>query len=120
MLVPLEITEILKNFLKKNDLGPTKIFNTGEKSKREYSETEKNRLRNLTDIYKKLALKKIKPQQLKEEIEKTLQINSGLAAEIAKQIEDNYKYPEEEKSAPESQQKQNKKSIFSTLIDEKK
>jgi len=120
MLVPLEITGILKDFLNKNDLGPTKFFYSGEKPKREYSEIEKKRLKDLTEIYKKLALKKIKPKQLKEEIEKTLQIDSGLAIEISKQIEDNYRYPEEESAAPESEQKQNKKSIFSLLVDEKK
>lgn len=120
MLVPIEITEIFKEFLNKNDLGPTKFFYSGEKPKREYNETEKKRLRSLTEIYKKLALKQIKPQQLKEEIEKNLQISSALATEISKQIEDNYKYPEEETIAPKLEQEQNKKSIFSTLIDEKK
>lgn len=117
MLVPLEITIMFKNFINNNDLGPTKTFYAGEKPSRRYNEIEKQRLKNLTKIYKKFVLNQIESKQIKEEIEKDLQINNELSADIAKQIEDNYKHPEKAEETDIDDIQQNKKSIFSKLIE---
>jgi len=117
MLVPLEITKIFKDFLSKNDLGPIKFFYAGEKPKRIYNEIEKSRLKNLTKIYKKFALNQIDSQQLKEEIKKDLQISDELSADITKQIENEQKRPPINNENDTKNLEENKKSIFSALVE---
>jgi hypothetical protein len=121
----IEILEILKNFIEENDLGPTKTFYAGDKPKREYSELEKSRFKSLKNICENFINNKIIAKNLAEEIKKDLDISDELVIDIAKKIENIdknslKKNTEEKEPSPKNNDNENKKSLFSVLVNEKK
>ncbi len=123
--LPIETIDILKKFIEENNLGPIKTFYAGEKPGKNYNELEKSRLKNLINLCEKFETNQISIQQLEKEIENSLQISNVLATDIAQKIETAHtesskKSSEETTISSEKPQIENKKSLFSVLVNEKK
>lgn len=116
----LEILEILKKFIAENDLGPIKTFYAGDRPKKEYSELEKSRLKSLIKICEIFLNNGLDYQNLTEKIKKDLDISDVLASDISKKIGDLPKNSSKITNHSQNTNNDNKKSLFSVLVNEKK
>lgn len=117
------LINIAEDFIKKNNLGQTDIFTADEKEIN-YTDIERERLDYLINICDDFVNEKISVNNLQSIIKDKLQISDSLSKEIYENIisqkNDEIEQAGDEIGESNDTINQNhKKSIFSTIIDEK-
>jgi hypothetical protein len=123
--IPNKIIDCVIDFIKENDLGPVEL--SGEQ-KRKYTELEGGRLDKILDICEKIIIDKSLLKNLNINIKESLEISEELSKSFSEKIIESFKNDgqkelgEIDEKEPEIYQPniENKKSIFSAIIKEKK